>query len=41
MVFFSIFVLSLGLEGVLKILKDFRSILVIFKFKGHFGNYDY
>ena len=38
--FFSIFGLPLGLKGILKILKDFRSTLVIFKFKRHFGNYN-
>ena len=41
MVFFSVFGLSLGLEGILEILKDFRSTLVIFEFNGRFGNYDY
>ena len=38
--FFSIFGLPLGLKGILKILKDFRSTLVISKFKRHFGNYN-
>ena len=28
------------MEGILEILKDFRSTLVIFKFKRHFGNYN-
>ena len=36
--FLSIFGLSLDLESILEILKDFRSTLVIFKFQGHFSN---
>ena len=31
----------IGLGAILVILKDFKSTLVIFKFKEHFGNFDY
>ena len=39
--FFSIFGLFFRFRGILVILEDFRSTLAIFKFKWHFGNFDY